>query len=143
MQTRVANQNRIAAIGYCFGGAVCQAFAYSGTPLRGVVCFHTSLLPTSKDGLARTKASGVKFLICQGADDLFVKSADVMKLQNTLEQAGISCQVIEYPGAIHAFSNPQADALARANGLQGVAYNANADKESWAAMREFLSGIFK
>jgi len=58
--------NRIAAIGYCFGGATVQQLAYSGANLRGVVSFHGSPLPPTGDQAKKVKA---KILICHGAAD--------------------------------------------------------------------------
>ena len=52
-------------------------------------------------------------------------------------------QFISYAGAVHAFTNPGADALAAANGMQGaIGYNAAADHRSWAHMQAFFAEIF-
>jgi dienelactone hydrolase len=48
----------------------------------------------------------------------------------------------EYPGATHAFTNPDATALGQKFNLP-IAYNAAADSASWNDMKEFFNKIFK
>jgi len=50
-------------------------------------------------------------------------------------------QFVEYSGAVHAFTNPDAD-KARAAGLDGVGYNAEAATRSWNQMKVFFNEIF-
>jgi len=47
-------------------------------------------------------------------------------------------QLVEYSGAVHAFSNPDADKA----GLDGVSYNAEAAARSWNQMKVFFDEIF-
>jgi dienelactone hydrolase len=48
-----------------------------------------------------------------------------------------------FAGAIHAFTNPKADEVAKATGLVGgIGYNAAADRRSWAHLRVFFEEIF-
>lgn len=129
---------RVAAIGYCFGGAVSQALAYSGAPLTGIVSFHGSLIPVSPEAAAKNQA---KFLICHGAVDPFVAPDAVTAFKKSLDDAKLDYQFINYAGAVHAFTNPEADRLA-AGGLKGVGYNAAADRRSWQHMRDFFAEIF-
>lgn len=138
LKTGLVDPTRVAAIGYCFGGAVCQALAYSGAPLAGIVSFHGSLIPASPEAAAKNKA---KFLMCHGAVDPFVPAEAVAAFTKSLEEGKIDYQFISYAGAIHAFTNPGADQFAAA-GLKGVGYNAAADKRSWSHMRAFFGEIF-
>lgn len=131
---------RVAAIGYCFGGSAVQALAYTGAPLAGVVSFHGGLIPVPAGAGERTRA---KILICQGTADPFVPKADRDAFIDAMEAGRFDYQFISYAGAVHAFTNPDADQLAARNGLTGkIAYNAAADRRSWAAMRQFFSEIF-
>ncbi len=140
LATGLVDARRVAAIGYCFGGSAVQALAYSGAPLAGIVSFHGGLIPVPAGAAARTKA---KILICQGALDPFVKPAERDAFQQAMNKGGFDYQFIVYSGAVHAFTNPGADALAKANGLGGaIAYNAEADRRSWAHMRLFFEEIF-
>src|SRR6478735_7574739 len=137
LATGLVEKARVAAIGYCFGGSTVQALAYSGAPLAGIVSFHGGLIPVPADAAARTKA---KILICHGAVDPFVKPEDVAAFQKAMNEGKFDYQFISYAGAVHAFTNPGADAVAKATGLP-IAYNAAADKRSWAHMRSFFSEI--
>jgi dienelactone hydrolase len=140
LKTGRIDSSRVAAIGYCFGGSTVQALAYSGAPLAGIVSFHGGLIPVPKDAAAKTKA---KNLICHGADDSFVKKEDVDAFLLAMREGDFDFQFISYSGAVHAFTNPQADELNRANNLGGgIAYNQKADRRSWGHMRLFFDEIF-
>jgi len=131
---------RIAAIGYCFGGSTVQALAYSGALLAGIVSFHGGLIPVPADAKAKTQA---KILICQGAADPFVPKKDRDAFVAAMDEGKFDYQFISYAGAVHAFTNPDADKMAEQNGLQGkIGYNAAADHRSWAAMMAFFTEIF-
>ncbi|HVU23225.1 MAG TPA: dienelactone hydrolase family protein [Opitutus sp.] len=129
---------RVAAIGYCFGGATAQALAYSGAPLAGIVSFHGSLIPATPETAARNHA---KFLVCHGAVDPFVSAAQVGTFVKSLDETRIDYQFVSYAGAVHAFTNPDADKLGPANGIP-VRYHASADRRSWAHMKDFFAEIF-
>jgi dienelactone hydrolase len=135
--TGLVDGGRMAAIGYCFGGSTVQALAYSGAPLAGIVSFHGGLIPVPADAASKTKA---KILICHGAVDPFVKAEEVTAFQQAMNTGKFDYQFISYAGAVHAFTNPGADAIAKATGLP-IAYNAVADKRSWAHLRSFFSEI--
>ncbi len=139
LATNLVDPKRVASIGYCFGGAVSQALAYSGAPLAGIVSFHGSLIPATAETAAANKA---KFLICHGGADPFITREQTGDFMKSLEETKIDYQFISYAGAVHAFTNPGADTLAAKAGLTGVAYNAAADKRSWSNMRTFFNEIF-
>ena len=139
LATGLVDNTRVAAIGYCFGGATVQALAYSGAPLAGIVSFHGSLIPASAEAAAKNHA---KFLVCHGAVDPFVKPEEVTAFMKSMEEGKFDYQFINYAGALHAFTNPGADAIAKATGLP-IGYNAAADKRSWAHMKAFFAEIFK
>ncbi len=131
--------SRVAAIGYCFGGAASQALAYSGAPLAGIVSFHGSLLAAPTDAAAKNKA---KFLILHGAVDPFISKAELDAFLESMNTGKFDYQFIAYADAVHAFTNPGADAIA-ANGLNGVGYNDAADRRSWQHMKTFFAEIFQ
>jgi dienelactone hydrolase len=136
----LVDEKRVAAIGYCFGGATVQALAYSGAPLAGIVSFHGSLIAASPEAAAKNKA---KFLVCHGAVDPFIKPEELAAFTQSMNAGKFDYQFVSYAGAIHAFTNPKADAVAQANGLVGgIGYNAAADQRSWAHMRAFFTEIF-
>lgn len=137
--TGLVEPAHVAAIGYCFGGATVQALAYSGAPLAGMVSFHGSLIPASAEAAKKNQA---KILICHGAVDPFISAEEIAAFMKGMNDGKFDYQFISYAGAVHAFSNPGADKLAKATGLP-IAYNEAADKRSWAHMKGFFQEIFK
>lgn len=140
LKTGLVDATRTAAIGYCFGGMTCFALAYTGAPLTGIVSFHGSLLAASPEAAAKNKA---KFLVCHGAVDPFIDPQELAAFTKSMNDGKFDYQFVSYAGAIHAFTNPKADELAKPNGLTGkVGYNAAADHRSWAHMQAFFAEIF-
>jgi dienelactone hydrolase len=139
LKTGLVDEKKVAAIGFCFGGAVCQALAYSGAPLAGIVSFHGSLIPASPEAVAKNHA---RFLICHGALDPFAKPEDIAAFKKSLDDGKVDYQFIYYSGAVHAFTNPGADALSAASGLKGIGYNEPAARRSWQHMKLFFDEIF-
>jgi len=140
LATGLVDAPRVAAIGYCFGGSTVQALAFSGAPLKGIVSFHGGLHAAPSGAAAKTKA---KILVCHGAVDPFVSKEDREAFIKSMDEGKFDYQFISYAGAIHAFTNPKADAVAKATGLVGgIGYNAAADKRSWSHMRTFFNEIF-
>ena len=130
--------SRIAAIGYCFGGAVVLHAARTGMDLTGVVSFHGALGSFHKPAPGSVKA---KVLVCHGADDQFISAEEVSSFKREMEEAGVDCRFVSYAGALHAFTNPAADENGRKYGLP-LAYNADADHRSWQEMEGFFQEIF-
>ena len=60
--------------------------------------------------------------------------AAVSAFDKEMKAAGADYRIITYPGAKHAFTNPMADS----SGVPGLAYNADADKKSWAELLKFF-----
>jgi dienelactone hydrolase len=133
------DSKKLAAIGYCFGGGVVLRMAVSGEDLAGVVSFHGGL-PT--DSVTNPKQVKAKLLVCNGADDGFVPAEQIDAFKKAMVDAGINFKFVNYPGAIHAFSNPDADSLGKKFNLP-LAYNKQADEGSWKDMKGFLIEIFK
>jgi dienelactone hydrolase len=129
---------RIAAIGYCFGGAGALELARAGAPLSGVVSFHGSL--DAGEGFAAK--AGVKMpriLVLHGAADPYSPAAQVADLEKEMKAAGADMKVVLYDGAVHAFTQPQAGD----DPSKGAAYNAEADRKSWEAMKNLFAEIFR
>jgi dienelactone hydrolase len=130
--------DRIAAIGYCFGGGIVLEMARRGVDLDAVVSFHGSL---GTDSPARKGAVKVPVLVLTGADDPFVPPEQVEQFRAEMDAAGVDYEIISYPGVKHSFTNPEADTYGKQFGLP-LEYNAGADRQSWATMQEFLDEIF-
>jgi dienelactone hydrolase len=127
---------RIGAVGYCFGGAVVLNMARAGADLAAVAGFHASLgLNTPAPAPGTVKA---KILILNGADDPFVKREQYDVLKKDFDAAKVDYRIIEYPGAVHAFTNPEATALGKKFNLP-LRYDAKADRESKAEAAKFFA----
>lgn len=134
-----ADGNKVAAIGYCFGGAIVLSMAKLGDSLAGVVSFHgggLNAVPANKDLLK------AKVLVCHGGDDSFVPQPEVDLFKKQMDSIGANYTLKVYPGATHAFTNPDATALGEKFKIP-IAYNAAADSASWKDMKEFFGTIFK
>jgi dienelactone hydrolase len=125
---------RLAAIGYCFGGATVQVLAYGGADLKGVVSFHGSLIPASAEQAERTQA---KILICHGAADPFNKPDLLATYVTAMNASSIDWQLVAYGGARHGFTNPAANK----HGMAALAYNPSADRHSWQQMTYFFNEV--
>ena len=128
--------NRIAVIGYCFGGATVQQLAYGGADIRGVVSFHGSLLLPMTEQIKKINA---KILICHGAADPFAQAGEVEQYIAAMERAGLDYKIIIYGGARHSFTNPGADKV----GMDALKYSKSADLRSWSDMKLFFEEIFQ
>jgi dienelactone hydrolase len=138
-QHRTVDPEQIAAIGYCFGGSVVLHMARAGLDLDGVVSFHGGLTTKEPAQPGMVKA---KILVCHGADDMFIPPDQVASFREEMEKANADFRVITYAGATHSFTNPEADSYAEKFNLS-VGYSEEADKKSWADMKDFLRNIFK
>lgn len=126
--------SRIAAIGYCFGGAVALHGARWGLDLKAVVSFHGALDSQHKPARGEVKA---KILVCHGGADVLVPEQSVQAFKAEMDEAGADYEFIAYPGALHGFTNPEATGRAEKYGLP-LGYDADTDARSWDAMRELF-----
>ena len=129
---------RIGAIGYCFGGSVALDMARQGVNLAGVAAFHAGLGTSLPAAPGKVKG---KVLVMNGADDPFIKPDSVETFKKEMDAAKVNYRYINYPGAVHAFTNPEATEVGKKFNLP-LAYNAEADTQSKAEMTKFFSGLF-
>lgn len=126
---------RLAAIGYCFGGGGVLELARSGADLVGVVSFHGSLdtpLPAAPGAVKG------RILVCHGAVDPYVKPEAVQGFIAEMEAAGVDYEIDMYAAAVHAFTQKGAGD----DPSRGAAYNKKADQRSWRALQAFLAEVF-
>lgn len=133
------DHERIAAIGYCFGGGVVLDMARSGADLDAVVSFHGGVATSEPAEPGGIKA---RILVCHGEEDGFIPSEQVSAFKKEMEVAGADYEFISYAGAKHSFTNPEADRYAEEFGIP-IGYDKEADKKSWIDMREFLKGVLE
>jgi dienelactone hydrolase len=125
---------RIAAIGYCFGGTAAIELARTGADVKAVVAFHAGVQGTGLDA-SRIRA---KILVCNGAQDPFFTVENRDAFSSEMISAGVDWQLNIYGQARHSFTNKNAAQL----GSDAYEYDANADRRSWAAMRQLFEEIF-
>lgn len=129
------NPEKLAAIGFCYGGKVALDLARSNAPLKAVATFHASLSPKAPAQEGQVQA---EILVLHGEKDSMVSLDDVASFKKEMQAAKVEHNVIVFENAKHGFSNPLADERAKANGVD-LGYNAEAEKQSLAAMYELLA----
>ncbi|WP_394647294.1 dienelactone hydrolase family protein [uncultured Sphingomonas sp.] len=127
------DRERVAAIGFCFGGKCVLDMARAGLPFRGGVSFH-GVYDRPDIPSATITAS---LLICHGWDDPLGPPEAVVALGQELTAAGADWQLHAYGGAGHGFTD-----RTLSEGTGGFGYDARADRRSWEAMRNFLQELF-
>jgi dienelactone hydrolase len=136
------DSSKIAAIGYCFGGTQVLNLARAGglsgkEKLLGVVSFHGGL----ESSIKSSTPIHPKILVLTGAADPMVDEKQVDAFKEEMKKDKADFNVISYPGAKHAFTNPKATELGTKYNIP-IAYNAEADQDSWVKMKNFLKGLF-
>jgi len=129
---------KIGAIGYCFGGTLALSMANAGADLDAVAAFHSGLeLPIQPE------EGGVKalILVCNGADDPMIPLEHVDAFKASMDNAGARYEYVSYEGAVHSFTNPIADSVG-AKFQMPLAYNAEADKDSWEKLQRLFEEAF-
>lgn len=134
-QSRV-DPDKLAAIGFCFGGKAVLDMARAGLGVAGVVSFHGLY---DRPDYATQSPMRAKVLVCHGWDDPLAPPASVVGLGEELTTAGADWQVHAYGGAGHAFTDL---AMKGREPRPGITYEEKADRRSWAAMRGFLAELF-
>jgi dienelactone hydrolase len=128
------DSERIAALGYCFGGLCVLDLARSGANIRGVISMHGLLKPTGMPN----EPIRAKVLVLHGHDDPLAPVEDVRAFQEEMTAARADWQMHIYGGTAHSFSNPAA-----ANPNAGLLYNPIAERRSWASLLDFLSEMVR
>ena len=130
------NKEKVAAIGYCFGGTGVLEMARSGLPLAGVVSFHGGLDNPAPEDAKKIKT---KVLVAHGAIDPYVPADQVAQFQKEMNDAKVDYEFISYSGAVHAFTQKHVGN----DPSKGAAYNEEADRRSFARMKNFFEEIFQ
>jgi dienelactone hydrolase len=123
-----------ATIGFCMGGQAALELARDGAPLAAAVSFH-GLLGT--DLPAEPGRIGARLLVCHGDADPMVPRSQVLEFWEEMDAAGADWHFHAYAGVKHGFTNPYP-----VEGNPAVAYDASADRQSWAAMHALFDEVF-
>jgi dienelactone hydrolase len=129
------DNDRLAAIGYCFGGTLSLELARGGADLKAVVGFHSGLSTVHPED-ARNITGKVLALI--GADDPIVDNDERRAFEEEMRAGGVDWQLVVYGGAVHSFTNPRASMA----DIPGIAYDEATDRRSWQAMLDLFSEVF-
>ena len=128
----------IGAAGYCFGGSVVLDMARSGSDLKGVAAFHAGLgavVPNAAPGQVKAK-----LLVLNGEADPFIKPESIDAFKKEMTSANVDYRYLSYPGAVHAFTNPEATEKGKQFNLP-LAYDAEADRQSKAEASKFFAAV--
>lgn len=129
--------SQIAAIGYCFGGSMALTMANTGKDLDAVAAFHSGVkLPVMPNDKLKAKV-----LVANGGADPFIPEETVEAFKAAMDSINADYEYIEFPEAQHAFTSKGADALGDKFNLP-LKYNAEADAQSWQALKDLLNETF-
>ena len=129
----MVEKNKIAAIGFCFGGMCVLDLARSGTAVKGVVSFHGVF--ASPAGIPNETIIS-KVLLLHGYKDPQVPPEQALQIEKELDEAGVDWQLHFYGTAMHSFTDPNAVEIER-----GRKYDALIAKRSWYVMTGFLQEV--
>jgi len=135
---KTVRSDDIAAIGYCFGGAIVLNMARQGIDIDGVVSFHGSLTTGNP---AQSGTVNAKVRVFNGEADPFIKAEHISAFKEEMEAAGVDYQFVNYPDVKHSFTNLKADDFGQRFDLP-LAYDKHADEDSWRQMSDFFREIF-
>lgn len=128
------DDERVAAIGFCFGGQNALDLARSGAEIAGVASFHGLFDPP---GLA-PKRIVAKVAAYHGWDDPLVPPQAVVALAAELTEAGADWQIHAFGHVGHGFTNPGATGA-----MPGIKFDAVTARRAWAACDAFLAECFE
>ncbi|MDR0792866.1 MAG: dienelactone hydrolase family protein [Chitinophagaceae bacterium] len=125
----VANADKIAVIGYCFGGTGALEAARAGFPVKGVVSIHGGL---GKDAERKNEALNTKILIENPAEDQGVTPEIMNALIKEMNEGKADWQIITYAYSKHTFTDPHSPD-----------YNEIMAKRAWEHTLMFLKEVLK
>jgi len=131
--------SRIGASGYCMGGKIALDMARAGAGLKAVASFHGNLTPATKAEAGKVKA---KIVALNGADDPFVSADSIEAFRKEMDAAGADYKFVNYPGAVHAFTNPEATEKGEKFNLP-LRYDAETDKKAKAEAASWFAEAFR
>jgi dienelactone hydrolase len=123
---------RMAAVGYCFGGTIALELARSGADLKAVVAFHAGLSTVRPEDAKNIRAS---ILVCNGADDPIVPADQRLAFEREMTAGRVDWRLYLHGGVGHAFTRRGSEAM----GLPGFGYHEIADSRSWQAMLDLFA----
>jgi dienelactone hydrolase len=127
---------RVAAVGFCYGGKTVLELARSGANVKAAVSYHGTL-----DTHARAEPDVVRAHVVAycGAGDPYAPLEDVDNFRREMQDAGVrNYQITVFGAAGHGFTDPDAARLQ----LDGVAYDALSNDLAWNGTLVLLPHVF-
>ena len=125
--------DKVAIIGFCFGGLCALDLARIGTDIKGAASFHGLFTPPGNTADKIT----AKVIAFHGWDDPMAQPDTVLDLATELTKAGADWQIHGYGNTMHAFMNPEAN-----DPSFGTVYSPTAERRAWASLKDFLEEVF-
>lgn len=130
---------RIASIGFCFGGAVSIRMAREGADLDAVVAFHSALPTDPAVSPGKVKAA---VLVINGSEDVWLDPKAVAAFKKEMAVASQDFKYLTLAGAKHSYTNKLADEFSKKFKMDNLKYNKQADKRAWSAMQNLFKRVF-
>jgi dienelactone hydrolase len=127
--------DRVAAVGFCYGGTTVLELARSGANVTAAISYHGILTTHAK---AKTDAVRAHVVAYCGAGDPYAPLDDVDALRQELRDAGATYQITVFGAAGHGFTDPEAGNL----GLEGVDYDELSNDLAWGGTVVLLRHLF-
>ena len=128
-QLKKAGADKIAVIGYCFGGTGALEAARAQFPVNGVISIHGGL---GKDASRPNGSLPTKILIEHPAEDQSVPQEMVNNLIKEMNEGKADWQIYTYAYSKHTFTNPESKD-----------YNPTMAKRAWQHTLMFLDEVLK
>lgn len=129
LKSRIGKDQKIAIIGYCFGGTGALEAARGQLGVAGIVSIHGGL---ARDSNRVINPFTTKVLIEHPANDKSVTKQDYDNIINELNQGKADWQIITYANCGHTFTNPES-----------TDYNPTMAARAWKHTLLFLSEVLK
>jgi dienelactone hydrolase len=133
-QLPYVDSNRVAVVGFGFGGICALDLARAGVNLLGAISVYGHF---EHPPLALTKPIKAKVLILHGYNDPVTPQQELHAFEKEMNDSKVDWQTHLYGGTMHAFATPAAH-----DPTSGILYNPVAAKRSWQAIQTFLHEVF-
>lgn len=127
------NSEKIATVGFGFGGTCSLDLARSGASLNGAVSIYGHLDPPPASLIKPIQA---KILVLQGYDDPIISQTELHCFEKEMNDQRVDWQVHLYGGTFHAFLIPGIDVPS-----SGLLHNPVAEKRSLLSICHFLDEV--
>ncbi|MBD0705305.1 MULTISPECIES: dienelactone hydrolase family protein [unclassified Pseudomonas] len=126
--------SRLATFGFCFGGCCSLELARTGAPLKAAISFHGTLDTPNPADAQNIKGA---VLVMHGASDPLVPKEQLPAFEDEMNAAGVDWQLLSYGGAVHSFTDPQANVPGK------MMYDAKVAARAFRSMHNLLDEVLR